>query len=660
MTQAEPKTETAKKSGKSAAKKPRKAAVKKAAPSKPKQKAEDAPAASPSPPKDSASKPQPEEKTPLYQDFDMLSEYLTEISGKSQDVIQEFFAKQSDLRLVTGELPHDPLNVGEAFQEMMKGLSADPGTVMQRQFNLWGDYAKMMSTMSRKMAGEDVAPSIAPQKGDKRFTHPAWNENHMLDFVKQSYLVFSKWLETTVAQLEGMDDHEKKKAEFYTRQFLDAFAPSNFAMLNPEVVEATLESKGENLLKGLKNLLEDIDRGQGELSIRQADLDHFKLGENVATTPGKVVYQNDIMQLIQYEPSTDEVAKLPMLICPPWINKFYILDLQPKNSFIKWLVDQGRTVFVISWVNPSTKLRDKTFENYIREGLFEALDAIKAATGENKADAIGYCIGGTMLSMALAYMAKKGDDRINSATFFTAQADFTEAGDLLLFVDDAQLDAIEKQMDAAGGVLEGRAMATTFNMLRSNDLIWSFVIDNYMKGKDPAKFDLLFWNSDATRMPKGVHLFYLREFYQHNRLAKGEMKMDGETLDLGDVHIPVFMQAGETDHIAPFNSIYRTAQLYASKGNDKVQFMLAGSGHIAGVVNHPDKHKYHHSINPALPETVSAWRENAERHAGSWWPYWIRWLNEEVSPGKAPARTPGDGKLEVIEDAPGSYVKVKA
>ncbi|MEO1242308.1 MAG: class I poly(R)-hydroxyalkanoic acid synthase [Pseudomonadota bacterium] len=600
-----------------------------------------------------------EENKHLYEDFDALSEYLTNISGTSQEVIKDFFAKQSDVRRVTGELPADPLNVGEAFQEMMKGLSADPGTVMQRQFNLWGDYAKLMGTMSRRLAGEEVQPAVTPIPGDKRFVHPAWEENPMLDFVKQSYLVFARWLESTIEQIEGMDEHEKAKAEFYTKQFIDAFAPSNFAMLNPEVVEATLASKGENLLKGLKNLLEDIDRGHGELSIRQADLSYFKLGENVATTPGKVVFQNEIMQLIQYSPTTDEVAKTPMLICPPWINKFYILDLQPKNSFIKWLVDQGRTVFVVSWVNPGPELKHKTFEDYIKQGLFEALDAVKDATGEKKIDTIGYCIGGTMLSTALALMAKKGDDRINSATFFTAQADFTEAGDLLLFVDDEQLDAIEKQMDAAGGVLEGRAMANTFNMLRSNDLIWSFVIDNYMKGKDPARFDLLFWNSDATRMPKKVHLFYLREFYQKNALAKGDMEMDGEKLDLSEVDIPIFMQAGETDHIAPYRSIYKTARLFASGGNDKVIYMLAGSGHIAGVVNHPDKHKYHHSINTALPETVEEWSENAERLPGSWWPHWIEWLNS-ISDGKCPARQPGDGKLGVIEDAPGSYVKVKA
>lgn len=657
MTQVEDKPTDAKKtkkrSSKGAAKPAAKKTAKKAAKPKP------SPKAKPEPSKMAKAKAEAPKNSAIYEDFDALSEYLTNVSGKSQDVIQDFFAKQTDMRRVTGELPNDPLNVGEAYQEMVKGLAADPGTVMQRQFNLWGDYAKLMATMSRRMAGEEVKPAIEPARGDKRFVHPAWEENHLLDFVKQSYLVFAKWLETTVAQLDGMDEHDKKKAEFYTRQFLDAFSPSNFAMLNPEVVEATIESKGENLLKGLKNLLEDIDRGHGELSIRQADLEHFKLGENIATTPGKVVFQNEIFQLIQYTPTTDKVAKTPMLICPPWINKFYILDLQSKNSFIKWLVEQGRTVFVISWVNPGPELRDKTFKDYIRQGLFEALGAIKEETGEDKVDTIGYCIGGTMLSMALSLMAKKGDKRINSATFFTAQADFTEAGDLLLFVDDAQLDAIEKQMDAAGGVLEGRAMATTFNMLRSNDLIWSFVIDNYMKGKDPAKFDLLFWNSDATRMPKGVHLFYLRDFYQYNRLAKGEMEMDGETLDLGAVDIPIFMQAGETDHIAPYRSIYRTAKLFSSGGNGKVQYMLAGSGHIAGVVNHPDKHKYHHSVNTALPDTVEGWQAKAERHPGSWWPYWIKWL-DEVSPGETDARIPGEGGLGVIEDAPGSYVKVKA
>lgn len=596
----------------------------------------------------------------LLEDFDALSEYIADVSGRGQQVIQEFFVKNTDaLKFGAAPKAADPLNVGEAYQEMMSAMAADPGTVMQRQFNLWGDYARLMATMGRRMAGEDVKPAIEPEPGDKRFSHPAWRDNPMLDFVKQSYLTYAKWLRTTVQQLEGMDEHGKKKAEFFTQQFIDALAPTNFPILNPEVVETTIASKGENILKGVKNLLEDLDRGDGALSIRQADLDHFKLGVNIATTPGKVVWQSEIMQVIQYDPMTEEVAQRPLLIFPPWINKFYILDLQPANSFIRWMIEQGRTVFVVSWINPGPELGAKTFEDYIRQGCFEALDVVRRATGEEEVDAIGYCIGGTMLATALALMAKRGDRRIRSATFFTAQADFAESGDLLLFVDDKQLDAIEKQMDAAGGVLEGRAMATTFNMLRSNDLIWSFVIDNYMKGKDPQKFDLLFWNSDATRMPKNVHLYYLREFYQHNRLAKGEMIIDGERLDLGDVDIPIFMQAGETDHIAPHNSVYRTARLFAAKEKADVTYMLAGSGHIAGVVNHPSKRKYHHATNEALPAALADWKAGAKRHQGSWWPYWIEWL-DKVSPGKVTARRPGAGDLAAIEDAPGSYVRVKA
>lgn len=600
----------------------------------------------------------PEPPTSMFEDFDKLSDYVSSVSGRSQEVVKDFFLHNPQMKLARGEAA-DPLNISEALKETMNSLASDPGTVMQRQFNLWGDYARLMASMSKRMTGEKVRPVIEPSPGDKRFQHAAWNENPMLDFVKQSYLTYAKWLTTTVKQLDGMSEHEKKRAEFYAQQFLDAIAPSNFPMLNPEVVETTIESKGENLLKGLKNFLEDLDRGDGALAIRQADLEHFKIGVNIGTTPGKVVYQNELMQLIQYAPSTEEVARRPLLIFPPWINKFYILDLQPENSFIRWMVAQGRTVFVVSWVNPGPELRGKSFEDYIHEGLFEALSAVKQATGEDEVDAIGYCIGGTMLATALALMARRGDARIRSATFFTAQADFTEAGDLLLFIDDAQLEAIEKQMDAAGGVLEGRSMASTFNMLRSNDLIWQFVIDNYMKGKDPAKFDLLYWNSDATRMPKAVHLYYLREFYQKNRLAAGGMVIDGERLSLSDVKIPVFMQAGETDHIAPARSVYKTAKLLAAGGNDKVVYMLAGSGHIAGVINHPSRNKYHHSINETLPGSLEDWQTHAKKNPGSWWHYWMAWLNK-TSPGKVPARIPGAGKLKAIEDAPGSYVKVKA
>ena len=345
----------------------------------------------------------------VFEDFDALSGYLADVTGKSQEVVREFFAAQAEnpMKIATGQKSVDPLNVGEAFNEMMGALAADPGTVMQRQFNLWGDYARLMATMGRRVAGEDVKPAIEPDPGDKRFAHKAWRENPMLDFVKQSYLTYAKWLKTTVHQLEGMDEHDKKKAEFYTQQFLDAIAPTNFPVLNPEVIETTIESKGENILKGMKNLLEDLDRGDGTLAIRQADLEHFKLGVNIATTPGKVVYQNEIMQLIQYAPATEEVAKRPLLIFPPWINKFYIMDLQPKNSMIKWLVDQGHTVFLVSWVNPSEDMAEASFEDYVREGAYAAVQAVQDATGAERMNAVGYCIGGTMLAAALAHMAER-------------------------------------------------------------------------------------------------------------------------------------------------------------------------------------------------------------------------------------------------------------
>ncbi|MEM9423051.1 MAG: alpha/beta fold hydrolase, partial [Pseudomonadota bacterium] len=406
---------------------------------------------------------------------------------------------------------------------------------------------------------------------------------------------------------------------------------------------------------GLQNFMDDLERGHGELAITQTDLEYFKVGENIATTPGNVIYQNDLMQLIQYEPTTKNVAERPIIIFPPWINKFYILDLQPANSFIRWLVSQGRTVFVVSWVNPDPRLKDKSFPDYMREGVFEALEAAERATGVRSFDSIGYCIGGTLLAVTLAYMADLGDERFNSATFFTAQTDFSEAGDLQLFVDEKQLSNIEAQINAAGGVLEGSAMARTFNMLRPNDLIWTAFVDNYYKGKEAKKFDLLYWNADATRMTKACHLYYLREFYLENKLSQGLLEIEGVQIDLSKVTIPIFMQAGEKDHIAPFRSVYHSAKLFGGK----VEYVLAGSGHIAGVINHPDKKKYHYRLNRDLPETVEKWTEGAKQHDHSWWPYWMKWLNKN-SPGKVPARTPGDGELSPIEKAPGSYVRVRS
>ncbi len=593
----------------------------------------------------------PDQNDDGLSDFERLSGYLSDVAFRANDILQEFADQNGEKLREQAHRPLDPLDMSSVFADVMASIAANPYKIVEAQFRLWTDYAKLWESVAFSAAG---APAAAePGIGDKRFKHKDWNENKTLDIVKQSYLVFGRWLESIIADLDDLEPHARKRAQFYVKQFVDALSPSNFIFTNPEVMEATLESKGENLIKGLKNYLDDLKRGHGELSIRQSDMEYFKVGENLATAPGKVVFRNRLFELIQYEPTTEKVARRPLLIFPPWINKFYILDLQPENSFIRWMVDQGRTVFVVSWVNPTPAMKEAAFADYVMEGAYAALDAVEKATGENAVDAIGYCIGGTMLSCALSHMAATGDERIKSATFFAAQTEFSDPGELQIFIDEKQLQNIEKQIDASGGVLDGHAMATTFNMLRSNDLIWSFVINNYMKGSDPKRFDLLFWNADATRMAKRTHLEYLRFFYLENRLARGVMELAGVPLDLGAVTIPVFMQAAETDHIAPYQSVFRGATLWGGP----TQFMLSGSGHIAGVINHPDARKYHHSTNEALPETVDEWIEGAEKHPGSWWPHWMKWLRAQ-STGTLLARTPGDGALRALEDAPGSYVRV--
>jgi polyhydroxyalkanoate synthase len=452
-----------------------------------------------------------------------------------------------------------------------------------------------------------------------------------------------------------MEPKAAKKVDFYARQFVDAMSPSNFLLTNPEVLRRTAETGGENLLRGLNNLLTDLERGRGKLSIRMTDPDAFSLGQNIAVSPGKIIFQNELMQLIQYAPSTAKVLKRPLLILPPWINKFYILDLRPKNSFVRYAVAQGHTVFMVSWVNPDEQLADAGFEDYMHKGVFAALDAIEAVTGEHEVNAIGYCLGGTLLACTMAWMARRGIDRIKSATFFVALLDFEEAGELSVFIDEEQLKALENRMQEQG-YLDGGDMAATFNMLRANDLIWSFVVNNYLMGNDPFPFDLLYWNSDATRMPARMHSFYLRNMYQQNLLSTPNgITLDGETLDLGLIKTPAYFLSTREDHIAPWRSTYRGTQLL---GGEK-RFVLAASGHIAGVVNPPEGGKYNHWVNEALPEAPQAWLDGATEMAGSWWPDWNRWVCA-LGAGRVPARLPGDGKLKALEDAPGSYVKVKS
>jgi polyhydroxyalkanoate synthase len=530
----------------------------------------------------------------------------------------------------------------------------DPQRALELQSSLGKAYLDLWANAVKRMAGETVEPVAAPDPRDKRFADPEWSSNQFFDFLKQGYLLTVQWANRLVKDAEGLDPHTLQKADFYVRQIANAVAPSNFVLTNPELLRETLSSNAENLVRGMHMLAEDIEAGHGELRIRQSDAKKFEVGRNLALTPGKVIYENELMQLIQYAPTTATVLKRPLMIVPPWINKFYILDLTPEKSFIRWCVAQGITVFVISWVNPDTHLAKKGFEDYMRQGPLAALDVIEKVTGERQVNTIGYCVGGTLLATTLAYMASTRDDRIASVTFFAAQVDFTHAGDLKVFVDEEQIAAREREMSERG-YLEGKKMATAFNLLRSNDLIWPYVINNYLKGKEPAPFDLLYWNSDATRMPAANHSFYLRNCYLENRLTKGEMVIGGKKLDLKSVTVPVYNLATREDHIAPAKSVLLGSKYFGGP----VRYVLAGSGHIAGVVNPPDKMKYQYWTGPKpTSANLERWLGKAKEHAGSWWPDWFEWL-KKLDPTEVPAREPGGGVLTPIEDAPGSYVKVR-
>ena len=530
----------------------------------------------------------------------------------------------------------------------------DPQRALELQTSLGKAYLDLWGNAVKRMAGEPVAPLATPDPRDKRFSDPEWSNNQFFDFLKQAYLLTVDWAQRLVHDAQGLDPHTQHKAEFYVRQIANAISPSNFVLTNPEILRETMSSHAGNLVRGMHMLAEDIAAGRGELRIRQSDAQTFEVGRNLALTPGKVIFENPLMQLIQYAPSSETVLKPPLLIVPPWINKFYILDLTPEKSFIGWCVAQGLTVFVISWVNPDEKLAQKSFEDYMREGPLAALDVIEKITGEREVNSLGYCVGGTLLATTLAYLAKLGDDRIRSATLLTAQVDFTHAGDLKVFVDEEQIAAREREMGERG-YLQGSKMATAFNLLRSNDLIWPYVINNYLKGKEPAPFDLLYWNSDATRMPAANHSFYLRNCYLDNRLARGKMVIGGAPLDLNDVKIPIYNLATREDHIAPARSVLLGSRFFGGP----VRFVLAGSGHIAGVVNPPQKIKYQHWIGPKPSgDDLGRWLSQATEHPGSWWPDWLGWLKQQEA-AEVPARQPGGGVLTPIEDAPGRYVKAR-
>ena len=552
-------------------------------------------------------------------------------------------------------------NSSDEMSEVIKTLTtvaeywlSDNERSSKLQARMAKGYLDLWGSAMRRLTGEEAMPAISPSPRDKRFADPEWKSNQFFDFMMQAYLLTTQWAQDLVRNAEGVDPHTRKKAEFYVNQITNALAPSNFVLTNPEVLRETLAQNGSNLVRGMKMLAEDIEAGKGTLRIRQSDPTNLAVGVNMATTPGKVVYQNDLMQLVQYQPTTERVLRTPLLIVPPWINKFYILDLRPEKSFIKWCVDQGITVFVISWVNPDKSLGAKTWEDYMKEGPLAAMDVIEKATGEMKVHTMGYCVGGTLLATTLAWLAEKRRVRVTSATLLAAQVDFTHAGDLLVFVDEGQISALERDMQESG-VLEGAKMAMAFNMLRSNDLIWSYVVSNYLKGQPPSPFDLLHWNSDATRMPAANHSYYLRNCYLENRLSSGSMVLDNTLLDLTKVKVPVYNLATREDHIAPAESVLYGSQFFGGP----VKYVLSGSGHIAGVVNPPASGKYQYWLNDNIKDvSLADWIKGAEEHKGSWWPDWRDWLGA-IDAEEVPARAIGDA-LRPIEDAPGSYVRVRA
>ena len=598
-----------------------------------------------------ASAAQSSDPTAEFDPFELTKIYA-EIAQKSVHIMSEFIKRHGANGAPTFE---DNLGLAKASLEVAGQLFADPGKLAEMQFKTWSDYFALWQSSTLRWLGCEAKPVIEPGRHDRRFKSEDWQQNLFFDYLKQSYLISAKHWHQMLGGVKGVDERVLRKVDFYARQYINALSPSNFVLTNPEVLRETVRSRGQNLLKGLDNLRADLERGQWQqLRIRMTDLTAFEVGRNLATTPGKIVYQNDLMQLIQYAPSTDTVYRRPLLVVPPWINKYYILDMREDNSFVRWAVAQGHTVFVISWVNPGAEYAAKTFDDYLREGPLAALAAIEQATGEHEVDAVGYCLGGTLLATLLAWLAAKDDDRIRSATFFATLLDFSTPGELEVFIDEEQVAALEKKMGERG-YLDGAEMANTFNLLRANDLIWSFVVNNYLLGKQPFPFDLLYWNADSTRMPAAMHSFYLRNMYLRNKLREpGGITLDGVAVDLSRVRTPLYFVSTLEDHISPWPSTYAGARLFAGP----LRFVLGGAGHIAGIINPPPAGKYCYWTRDTLDADPQQWLAHADRHPGSWWPDWAGWVACHAG-GQVPARIPGAGRLPALADAPGSYVKVR-
>lgn len=541
----------------------------------------------------------------------------------------------------------DPLNIQPVYQEFMEKMMANPEKFIELQSAFMQEWGRLLQESTKKLAGEKSEAIIAPDAGDKRFKADEWQSNAVFDFIKQSYLLTSKWIEKTVMTAD-LDAKKRDKLALGARLFSEAMSPTNFLMTNPEVLKKTLNSGGENLVKGFENLVKDLERGK----ISTTDYNAFELGKNIASTPGHVVHQNDLMQLIQYDATTDQVAKRPLLVIPPWINKYYILDMKPENSLVRWLVSQGHTVFIISWANPDTNLAQKRFEDYMHDGVIESLEKIRRITGEPEANVMGYCLGGTLLAITQAYLAAQDQaELIASATYLTTLLDFENSGDLRLFMDEEQLQMMDREM-AEKGYFEARKLQQTFSLLRANDLIWSFVVNNYLMGKEPFPFDLLYWNDDSTNMPAAMHSFYLRKMYRDNLLTKaGGIKMNGVPIDLSKVKTPAYFLSTREDHIAPWQGTFDGIKLLSGP----VTFTLAASGHVAGIVNPPAKNKYCYWETAKVPDNSEDFIEISTRHEGSWWPHWQSWI-ENYTNGKTDARAIANA----LEPAPGSYVKKKS
>ncbi|HUP67877.1 MAG TPA: class I poly(R)-hydroxyalkanoic acid synthase [Sphingomicrobium sp.] len=573
-------------------------------------------------------------------------QHWTLVMGRAQQMMMEYWAES-----LKKDQPFPDFSP-PAFGFAEQGPASDPMALMTAGAQAW---AKGLETWSKMLGGVPVAPAAdAKDRKDRRFAAPEWSENPIFDTVRQTYLRVSDQLLGTVDEIEGIDADMRGKLRFATKSFVDAMSPSNFAVTNPQVLKRTLETRGENLLKGLANMLKDIASGQ----LSQTKAGAFEVGRNLATTPGKVVRQTPLYQLIQYTPTTEKVMTTPVVVFPPWINRFYILDLAPEKSFVKYCVDQGISLFMVSWKSADETIADTSLDDYVLKGQIDAIDAIRDLLDVDSVHAIGYCVAGTTLAATLAYLKAKGEaDKVRSATFFTAQVDFAEAGDLKLFTGPETMGLLD-QLTQEKGYLDGRYMAATFNLLRGRDLIWSYVVNNYLLGEEPAPFDLLHWNSDTTNLPAGWHRDYLETLYKGNKLTeKGGISVAGTPLDIDTIETPAYVQAGREDHIAPPQSVWKIMDHFAG---DK-RFVLAGSGHIAGVVNPPAAGKYQYWTNDEPAASLQAFVDKAREHKGSWWPDWIDWLKKQdgSTVNAEGARVPGKGKLKAIEDAPGSYVKAR-